>query len=131
LTSERMLVADQQGRVICERCCVADRALARLRGLLGRRELPPGEGLLLRPSPSVHTWFMRFAIDVVFLDRDLRVLDARSAVRPWRMVGRRGARAVLELAAGEARRRGLRPGDRLALVPAGAAATGAGPRTPR
>ena len=108
-------IEDERGRVICERCTIADRALARLRGLLGRRALPPGEGLLLRPSPSVHTWFMRFPIDVVFLDRDLRVLDARAAVRPWRMAGHRGARAVLELAAGESSRRGLRAGDRLML----------------
>lgn len=111
-------IEDDRGRVICERCTVADRALARLRGLLGRSELRPGEGLLLRPSPSVHTWFMRFPIDVVFLDRDLRVLDARAAVRPWRMAGHRGARVVLELAAGEARRRGVRAGDQLMLVPA-------------
>jgi uncharacterized membrane protein (UPF0127 family) len=117
-------IENDRGRVICERCTVADRALARLRGLLGRRDLPRGEGLLLRPSPSVHTWFMRFAIDVVFLDGDLRVLDARSDVRPWRMAGRRGTRAVLELAAGEVRRRGVRAGDRLTLLPATAGGAG-------
>ena len=109
-------VADVDGRVVCGRCLVADRPVTRLRGLLGRSELPAGDGLLLRPSPSVHTWFMRFPIDVVFLDRRLEVLDVRSDVRPWRVAGRRGARAVLELAAGEVRRHDIRPGHRLQLV---------------
>lgn len=109
-------VTDAEHRVVCERCTVADRALTRLRGLLGRSELPAGEGLLLRPAPSIHTWFMRFRIDAVFLDRELRVLAVRSELGPWRMAGQRGARAVLELAAGEARRRGIRPGARMRLV---------------
>jgi uncharacterized membrane protein (UPF0127 family) len=110
--------------VVCERCAIADRPHARLRGLLGRRELSPEEGLLIRPAPSIHTWFMRFAIDVVFLDADLRVLDVVPALSPWRMAARRGARAVLELASGEAARRAVRPGDRLELVPAGGAQLG-------
>ena len=59
--------------------------------------------------------FMRFAIDAVFLDRDLRVVDVIPNLRPWRIAGRRGARAVLELPAGEASRRGIRPGERLVL----------------
>ena len=108
-------VTDADRRVVCERCTVADRALARLRGLLDRSELPAGEGLLLRPAPSIHTWFMRFPIDAVFVDGELRVLAVRSGLRPWRMAGRRGARAVLELAAGEAERRGVRVGTQLML----------------
>jgi uncharacterized protein len=85
----------------------------RLRGLLGRSELPRGEGLLLRPAGSIHTSFMRFPIDVVFLDRDLHVVGLETHVRPWRAAGRRGARAVLELPAGEAEAQGIRIGDRL------------------
>ena len=108
-------VTDEDQRVLCERCIIADRPLARLRGLLGRRELPAGEGLLLRPSPSIHTWFMRFPIDVLFLDRDLRVLGVRRELRPWRMGWQKGARAVLELAAGEAQRRSIRAGQQLVL----------------
>ena len=111
-----MIAADSRGRVVCERCAVADRPLSRLRGLLGRPALATGEGLLLRPAPSIHTWFMRFPIDAVFLDAELRVLRVRSEMRPWRMAGERGARAVLELAAGEAERCGIRPGERLRLV---------------
>lgn len=103
----------EEGGPVCERCRVAARPLARMRGLLGRRELPRGEGVLLRPAASVHTWFMRFSIDVVFLDRELRVLKVVPEVRPWRVASGRGARSVLELAAGECERRGVEPGDRL------------------
>jgi hypothetical protein len=84
-----------------------------MRGLLGRRSLEGGEGILLRPAASVHTWFMLFPIDVVFLDRDLRVLRVVSQLRPWRAVWRRGAASVLELAAGECTARGVGVGDRL------------------
>src|SRR3954467_14389429 len=118
MSGARVTVTDRQDRVVCERCAVADRPLARLRGLLGRSELPAGQGLWLRPSPSIHTWFMRFPIDVVFLDGEQRVLDVVPALGPWRMAARRGARAVLELAAGEASRRGVRPGAKLELTPA-------------
>jgi uncharacterized protein len=102
-------------RVVCASCSLAENPWTRFRGLLGKKTLPPGEGVLLRPSNSVHTFFMRFPIDVVFLDRDLEVVAVAPAVRPWRVRARRGARAVLELAAGEAERAGLKSGDRLTL----------------
>jgi uncharacterized membrane protein (UPF0127 family) len=103
----------EDGSIVCERCVLADTALARMRGLLGRRELPSGEGILLKPASSVHMAFMRFPIDAVFLDRDLRVIKGASDLRPWRAAGTRGAKAVLEIPAGEAGRRGLTVGDRL------------------
>jgi len=106
-------VRREDGRFVCERCRVADSASSRLRGLLGRRSLAGGEGLLLRPASSIHTWFMRFPIDAVFLDGDGRVVRIADDLRPWRAAGRRGARAVLELASGECARRGVRTGDRL------------------
>jgi len=101
------------GRVACERCLVADTPLTRLRGLLGRRPLNEGEGLLLRPAAAIHTWFMRGAIDAVFLDRRLVVVGVAPNLRPWRFAARRGARAVLELAAGESLRRAIAPGSYL------------------
>src|ERR687897_3899365 len=91
----------ENGDVVVDECVVADSPISRMRGLLGRNELRPGEGLLLRPASSVHTFFMRFPIDAVFLDGDLRVLAVRPEVPPWRTAGHRGARAVLELPAGE------------------------------
>lgn len=90
-----------------------------MKGLLGRRGLPAGEGILLRPAGSVHTGFMRFPIDVVFVDRDLVVQKVVGDLPPWRTARARGARAALELAAGEATRRGLKEGDRLELSPPG------------
>jgi uncharacterized protein len=103
-----------EGRPLCERCVVASSPLARMRGLLGRRSLGRDEGILLRPAASVHTAFMRFPIDAVYLDRNDRVLRVVANLRPWRASGCRGARAVLELSAGESERRGVRPGDRVA-----------------
>jgi uncharacterized protein len=112
--SSSSTLVTSQGSVACERCIVAGTSLARMRGLLGRSALPRDEGILLRPASSVHTWFMRFPIDVVFLDRDLAVLRVVPRLGPWRAVARRRAAAVLELAAGESERRGLCVGDRLA-----------------
>jgi uncharacterized membrane protein (UPF0127 family) len=118
-------LANDDGDVVCEHCLLAETALTRLRGLLGRSGLPSGEGILLRPASSIHTAFMRFAIDAVFLDRENRVVKIAAEVRPWRAAACRGARAVLELPAGEAERRGLRSGVSLTQVwrtaPAGAA----------
>src|SRR5438034_4707941 len=97
-------VRTEDGREVCERCAVADNPLTRLRGLLGRRGLESGEGLLLRPAGSIHMFFMRFAIDAVFLSRDGEVLKVAPNVRPWRTAGARGAKVVIELPAGEADR---------------------------
>jgi len=104
------------GSVVCERCRTADTPWKRMRGLLGRRELARDEGLLLRPAGSVHTAFMRFVIDVVFLDRDLRVLHIAHSVPPWRASAKRGAKVAVELAGGECSRRDLQIGDKLQLV---------------
>ena len=101
------------GVVVCEECLVAATPFTRMRGLLGKSSLPSGQGILLRPAASVHTFFMRFSIDVVFLDDELRVVAIAADLRPWRAAGKRGARAVVELPAGECERRGLAVGDQL------------------
>jgi len=85
-----------------------------MRGLLGRASLDRDEGMLFRPAGSIHMFFMRFAIDAVFLDRDLVVVDVVPNLKPWRMASRRGAKVVVELAEGAAA--GLRPGDQLQLA---------------
>ena len=111
------VVRRSSGEVLCDRCVVADSAFARMRGLLGRRGLRQGEGLLLRPASSIHTAYMRFSIDAVFLDRDGVVVKVVTNLRPWQAAAARRARAVLELAAGECKRYDLRAGERLALEP--------------
>ena len=106
-----------EGTVVAERCTVADSFLTRLRGLLGRRELPAGEGLVLQDSGSIHMFFMRFAIDVAFVNADGRILHACHTIRPWR-VSRPvfGSKAAIELPAGTLRKLGIDRGAVLKLV---------------
>jgi uncharacterized membrane protein (UPF0127 family)/CheY-like chemotaxis protein len=111
----------EDGRIVCERVVVADRAHRRMRGLLGRKYLRQGEGMVLRPGWSIHTAFMRFPIDAVFLDADQVVIKIEHEVGQWRTVSCRGAREVVELSAGECRRRGLEVGDRVAWASRSAA----------
>lgn len=104
----------EDGRVVAESVTVADSTGRRLRGLLGKRDLPSGHGVLLRPAWSIHTAFMRFAIDVVFLDADQIVIKIVPSLPPFKTASCRGAREVVELRAGECERRGLALGDRVA-----------------
>ncbi len=90
---------------------VADSAWSRLVGLLGCAGLPAGQGILIRPCSSVHTFGMRFPIDVVYLAADGLVVKVVHGLRPWRFsMGGRRARTVVELARGEAARAGIEPG---------------------
>jgi hypothetical protein len=90
---------------------MAEKGWARMRGLLGRDGLDPGGGMLIDASPSVHMFFMRFPLDVVFLDRDRKVVRVVANLRPWRVAGARRAAAALELPAGAAAAAGLEVGD--------------------
>jgi hypothetical protein len=110
-----LVIEGNHERLVCERCFIADTPLARLKGLLGKSQLGSGEGVLIYPTSAVHTWFMRFPIDAVFLDRDLRVLRVATELKPWRAAAGRRAKAVLELAAGECRRRGIEAGTTLGI----------------
>ncbi len=89
--------------------------LSRSRGLLGRRSLPRGEALLIEPSFSIHTAFMRFPIDVVFLNRDLMVVKVAPKIGSFRVAVALGAHSALELAAGVAREARVEAGDQLAM----------------
>ena len=104
----------EDGRVVAESVVVADSTMRRLRGLLGKGDLPSGHGILLRPAWSIHTAFMRFPIDVVFLDADQVVVKIVPRLAPFKTASCRGAREVIELRAGECDRRGLSLGDRVA-----------------
>lgn len=104
-------------------CLLADVGHARhwyqrARGLLLRAPLQPGQGLLIEPCASVHTCFMGYALDLVFLDRAQRVLGWRENLPPWRAAGLRGAHATLELPAGSLAPLGLKVGQALHWQPA-------------
>jgi uncharacterized membrane protein (UPF0127 family) len=90
---------------------------SRRRGLLGRDGLDAGAALLLEPCAAVHTAFMRFPIDLVFVDRDGRAVKIVKDVPPWRIALSPGARAVIEMAGGSLRRVDLLLGDRLYVLP--------------
>jgi uncharacterized membrane protein (UPF0127 family) len=94
-------------------CGLADTFTRRFLGLMGRRGLPQGVGLLFVPGGSIHTAFMRFPIDAVFIDTAGTVVAVTEHVKPWRGADGHGARFVLELAAGEAERLRIAAGDRL------------------
>ena len=83
-SQREVVVRGEGGRVVCARCELADTIVARARGLLGREEFLPGRGLLIRPGFSIHTFFMRFPIDAVFLDRSGAVVDVVRRLKPWR-----------------------------------------------
>ena len=89
---------------------------ARNRGLLGRSSLADDAALILAPCNSIHTFFMRFAIDVVFVDRDGYVRRARQSLGPWRIQAAFRAFAVIEFASGALERSDTRAGDRLYLA---------------
>ena len=101
------------GRVIADHLLTAFDSASRRRGLLGRNELTPGIALIIAPSNAVHTFFMRFAIDVAFVARDGRVIKVRSAVPSWRMTGALRAFTVIEFSAGTLARTDTIVGDRL------------------
>lgn len=103
-----------RGKRLATAARVADTFCARLRGLIGRRPLKPGEGLLILPCRSVHTHFMRFPIDVLYLDGSQQVVGIDRDLKPWRF-GRihPGARLVVELPAGTASATGTQVGDQL------------------
>ena len=110
----KLVLVGPRGQLVCDVCHLANRTHTRIRGVIGWRHLRRGEWILLRPTFSIHTAFVRFPIDAVFLDRDLTVLSTAENMKPWRLRSYWGANSVLELPAGECRRLGVSTGDRLA-----------------
>jgi uncharacterized protein len=102
---------------IGSRIGLANTSPARFRGLMGRKSLEPGSGILIRPSSGVHMMFMRFAIDAVGLDRQMRVVKLWPGLRPWRMTSiNLKVQSVLELASGQVEQCGIELGDQLAVT---------------
>jgi len=112
------LVNRTRRAVLADRVERAERVLDRMRGLLGRAALGDGEALAIAPCGSIHTFFMKFEIDAVFLDRRGRVVRALPGLRPWRATRfHLRAEQVVELPAGTLERTGTREGDELAFEP--------------
>ena len=105
-----------RGTPVAERCRVAATLRERTVGLLATPSLAMGEGLLIERTQSIHMFFMRYPIDVVFVDRDAKVTRTVAALRPWRVVWwARGARDCLELPVGALAASGTAVGDQLAV----------------
>ncbi len=111
-------------KIIADKCFVAESFLDRFRGLIGKPKLSPGEGMLFPHCNSIHMWFMRFSIDVIFLKREqdgvevrVRVSSVHEGVRPWRffpLMDFSGS-DTLELPSGVARQCGIVAGDEVCL----------------
>ena len=115
----RLQVSNLTRHTVLATCMeVADSGPKRNKGLLGRKGLGPGEGLWIIPCESVHTFFMQFPIDLVYLDRNNRIKKLRSDVPPWRLSACFSAHSVLELASGTIRNTQTQPGDALEFSPA-------------
>jgi len=105
--------------IVGDRVRVARSLKDRTVGLLRTPQLRPGEGLWIERSPSIHMFFMRYAIDAVFVAADGRVTKVVANLKPWRVVWwAPGARDCLELPAGAAAASGIQPGDQLRLIEA-------------
>jgi len=89
-----------RGAALATELEIARSFAARSKGLLGRRVMPPGSGMLIDPCSSVHTWFMRFPIDVIFVDGKNRVVGLRRNLKPWRMAWSWRGTKTIELPAG-------------------------------
>jgi len=109
---------------IASRIEVAGSNVKRSKGLLGRKGLAPGEGMWIIPCEAIHTFFMKFPIDLIYLDRKHRVKKTKTAVPAWRFSACLSAHSVLELPAGTVNATRTERGDSLEIVqPSGAVQT--------
>jgi uncharacterized protein len=108
------VVNRSKGVVLAERACLARNTLERMKGLLGKEALAPGEALVITPCAAVHTFGMRYPIDVVFYDRSNRAVAAVPNLRPFRLTGwYPRAKGAIELPAGTLGSMPLDTGDQL------------------
>jgi uncharacterized protein len=113
--SSLALTNTRHDRIVARTLLTAFDSKSRRQGLLGHDSLPEGSALIIAPSQAIHTFFMRFAIDVAFVSKDGRVLKMRQAVPPRRIAVALRAFAVIELPAGALERSDTRPGDMLRI----------------
>jgi uncharacterized membrane protein (UPF0127 family) len=105
----------RNGRIVADQLMTAFDSASRRKGLLKRDSFPEGSALIIAPSNAIHTFFMRFAIDVAFVTKDGRVLKTRTAMPARRIAASLRAFAVVELPAGALARSDLKPGDQLVI----------------
>ena len=123
--AEQMRVVNAtSGAVMAESLDSAHDSQSRRKGWLGRSSAPCGEAIWILPCEAIHCFFMHFPIDVVFLDRELRVVQVRRSVRPWRIAVCLKAYSAMEFPAGVIDATTTAPGDKLVLQPTGVSATG-------
>ncbi len=114
-TNQYHLTVASTDAVIASQMELADSAWKRMQGLLGRGSLAADAGMRFDPASSLHMMFMRFAIDVVYVDREERVVKLVRDFKPWRFSWARGARTAYELSTGSIDRSGVAIGDLLEL----------------
>jgi uncharacterized protein len=116
-TQQQFRLSTSAGTTVAGAVVMADNPWQRFKGLMGKRELAAGSGLCLRPCSSIHMFFMRIPLDVVFMDKDGTIVRIYPSLRPWRVTRViRNAKACLELPAGTVAVAGLQVGDRLSLA---------------
>ena len=114
----RWVNTSKQDAVVATEAEKADTFMSRFKGLLGRDSLADGGGLHIEPCNSIHMFFMKFAIDVLFLDENLKVVRAISGIKPWRVTRVYSeAASVLELPVGAIAKTGTVSGDQLKMLP--------------
>jgi uncharacterized membrane protein (UPF0127 family) len=113
----KRVVHARTGSVVATAIAEATGPWTSFKGLMLRKSLPPGHGMMFRPARGIHTQFMRFPIDLIYLDRSDRVVKVRPAMAPWRF-DFTNADAVIEMNAGAAQANDIQPGDHLLIQPA-------------
>jgi uncharacterized protein len=113
----KIVVRNQtRNTILADAAEVADTSEKRRTGLLKHDRLEPGQGLWIVPCESVHSFFMKFAIDLVYLDRNKKVRKVRHRMVPWRVSACLSAHSILELPAGAVAASGTQKGDQLEIV---------------
>ena len=107
------LINERSNRIVARSLTTAFDSASRKRGLLQHDSLAEGSALIIAPSNAIHTFFMRFSIDVLFVSRSGRILKLKTALPPWRLAASFGAFAVIELPAGTLDRADTKAGDTL------------------
>lgn len=112
-TDGQTITNARNGRVVADRLTTAFDSRSRRKGLLKQNSMAEGSALIIAPSNAIHTFFMRFAIDVAFVRKDGRVLKTRTVMPAWRLAASLRAFAVVELPSGALARADVKPGDQL------------------